>query len=56
MEGTGSLLADIPGFGRVFDCGGCGYLHLTVGPVSLTLTTESLHAIGSVDEYQRSQL
>lgn len=41
MENTGYLLAEIPGFGRIFDCGGCGFLHLTVGPVSLTLTTEA---------------
>jgi hypothetical protein len=38
MENTGYLLAEIPGFGRIFDCGNCGLLHLTVGPVSLTLT------------------
>jgi hypothetical protein len=41
METTGYLLAEIPGFGRIFDCGNCGLLHLTVGPVSLTLTTEA---------------
>lgn len=38
MGTTGYLLADIPCFGRIFDCGNCGLLHLTVGPVSLTLT------------------
>ncbi len=41
METTGYLLAEIPGFGRIFDCGNCGLLHLTVGPVSLTLTIEA---------------
>ena len=41
MENTGYLLAEIPGFGRIFDCGNCGLLHLTIGPVSLTLTTEA---------------
>jgi hypothetical protein len=41
VENTGYLLADIPGFGRIFDCGGCGNLHLTIGPVSVTLTTEA---------------
>ncbi len=29
-------LAEIPGFGSVLDCE-CGNIHLTVGPVSLTL-------------------
>ena len=41
MEKTGYLLAEIPGFGRVFDCGACGFLHVTVGPVSVTLTPEA---------------
>jgi hypothetical protein len=41
MENTGYLLAEIPGFGRVFDCGNCGLLHLTVGPVSLTLSPKA---------------
>lgn len=39
MESTGYILADIPGFGRVFDCGTCGNLHVSIGPVSLTLST-----------------
>ena len=41
MDTNGYLLADIPGFGRVFDCGNCGQLHVSVGPVSLTLSVES---------------
>jgi hypothetical protein len=35
------ILAEIPGFGRVYDCGGCGGIHVAVGPVSLTLTPEA---------------
>jgi hypothetical protein len=35
------MLAEIPGFGRIFDCGTCGNLHLSVGPVSLTLSTDA---------------
>lgn len=41
MENKGYVLAEIAGFGRVFDCGACGNLHLSVGPVSLTLSRES---------------
>lgn len=41
MQTTEYFLAEIPGFGRIFDCGNCGLLHLTVGPVSLTLTPEA---------------
>lgn len=41
MEPKGCLLAEIPGFGRVFDCGHCGNLHLSVGPVSVTLTADA---------------
>jgi hypothetical protein len=35
------ILAEIPGFGRVYDRGGYGGIHVTVGPVSLTLTPEA---------------
>lgn len=35
------VLAEVPGLGRVFDCGNCGNLHLTVGPISLTLSAEA---------------
>ncbi len=31
-------LAETPGLGRVYDCGGCNCIHVQVGPVSLTLT------------------
>ncbi|MGC4052403.1 MAG: hypothetical protein QM757_23985 [Paludibaculum sp.] len=41
MEADAYVLAEIPGFGRIYDCGGCGNLHLSVGPVSLTLTPEA---------------
>ncbi len=34
-------LAEFPGFGRVFDCGNCGGIHLSVGAVTITLTPES---------------
>lgn len=35
------MLAEIPDFGQVFDCGQCGNLHLTIGAVSLTLTPDA---------------
>ena len=41
MQNKGFMLAEIPGFGGVFDCGNCGNLHLSVGAVSVTLTTEA---------------
>ena len=40
MENLGCVLADMGAFGRVFDCGACGNIHLTIGPVSLLLTPE----------------
>jgi hypothetical protein len=33
----GAILASIPGFGQVYDCGNCGNLHLQIGPMNLTL-------------------
>ncbi len=41
MNHPDCLLAEIPGFGRVYDCGDCGNIHVTVGPVSLTLTPDA---------------
>lgn len=41
MDREDYLLADIPNFGRVFDCGACGNIHLSVGPVSLTLAPDA---------------
>ncbi len=41
MDPFGVLLAEIPDFGRVYDCGSCGNLHITVGPVTLTLMPEA---------------
>ncbi len=38
---TNHILAEIPGFGAIFDCGHCGNLHLTVGPVSITLSADA---------------
>lgn len=35
------VLADIPNFGRVFDCGECGSIHVNVGFVSMTLTPDA---------------
>ncbi|MGH9632566.1 MAG: hypothetical protein ACRD7E_30030 [Bryobacteraceae bacterium] len=35
------LLAEIPDFGRVYDCGQCGLIHVSVGPVSVTLSPDS---------------
>jgi hypothetical protein len=35
------LLAEIPEFGRVYDCGECGFIHVKVGPVSVTLPPEA---------------
>ena len=37
MANQGMCLAEEEGFGRVYDCGSCGNIHLQVGPVSLTL-------------------
>ena len=37
MDGTTTIMAEAPGFGVIYDCGECGNVHLTVGPVSLTL-------------------
>jgi hypothetical protein len=34
-------LAEVPGFGRVFDCGNCGGIHLSVGAVTITLSPEA---------------
>lgn len=41
MNGETCLLAEIPDFGRVYDCGECGLIHVKVGPVSVTLPPES---------------
>ncbi|WP_031497210.1 hypothetical protein [Bryobacter aggregatus] len=41
MEQQALILADTPGFGRIFDCGECGHIHVTIGPVSLTLEMEA---------------
>ncbi len=40
IDNPGCVLADMPQFGRVFDCGCCGNIHLMIGPVSLVLAPE----------------
>lgn len=37
---AGYLLADFPSFGRVVDCS-CGNVHITVGPISVTLSHDA---------------
>jgi len=34
-------LAQAAGLGRVFLCGGCDHIHLTIGPVTMTLSSEA---------------
>jgi hypothetical protein len=41
MERKSYILADRPGFGRIFDCGDCGNVHLTVGYVTITLDPQA---------------
>lgn len=36
-----ATLAEIPGFGSVYDCGSCGHVHLTIGPVAITLARQA---------------
>ena len=37
MERPTFVLAETPGFGRIFDCGECGHIHVAIGPVTLTI-------------------
>ncbi|MBS1874686.1 MAG: hypothetical protein JSU00_15835 [Acidobacteria bacterium] len=37
MTADGTVLASIKGLGAVYDCGGCGNIHLQVGPLTLAL-------------------
>lgn len=41
MNRNTCLLAEIPDFGRVYDCGDCGLVHVKVGPISVTLAPEA---------------
>lgn len=41
MERNSYILAESPGFGRIFDCGDCGNVHMTVGPVTITLEPQA---------------
>lgn len=36
-----AILADIPGFGRIFDCGECANIHFQIGAMTLTLSPEA---------------
>ena len=33
-----SILAEIEGLGRIYNCGNCSHIHFQLGPMSLTLT------------------
>lgn len=35
--GNAILLAEEPGLGRVWDCGECGNIHVSIGPVTVCL-------------------
>ena len=35
--GEAILLAEQPGLGRVWDCGECGFIHVSIGPVTVCL-------------------
>jgi hypothetical protein len=35
------VLAETPSLGRVFDCGDCGNIHVTVGPVTITMEPQA---------------
>lgn len=41
MSRQGCVLAELPKFGRVEDCGECENIHVRVGPVSLSLTPDA---------------
>lgn len=41
MKRTGCLLAEMPGFGSVYDCGNCGGIHVRIGPVDVTLAPDA---------------
>jgi hypothetical protein len=36
-----TILAESPGFGRVYDCGDCGCIHMQVGAVAITFTPDA---------------
>lgn len=36
-----TILADSPGFGRVYDCGDCVCIHFQVGAVSITFVPDA---------------
>lgn len=40
-RGDGWVLAEIENFGRICDCGDCGNIHVTVGPMSMTLAPDA---------------
>jgi hypothetical protein len=41
VEQESLILAERVGFGRIFDCGDCGNIHVSVGPVMLTLDPQA---------------
>lgn len=41
MEHNSYLLAEVSTLGRIYECGPCGYIHLQLGPVNITLSKES---------------
>jgi hypothetical protein len=41
MAPCGIVLAEVENFGRVYDCGSCGCIHLQVGAVTLTLSPDA---------------
>jgi hypothetical protein len=46
MAPCGIVLAEAGNFGRVYDCGSCGCVHLQVGAVTLTLAPDAyLHLV-----------
>ena len=36
-----TILADSAGFGRVYDCGDCGCIHMRVGAISIMFTPDT---------------
>jgi len=41
MINPGCLLSEMDGFGRIYDCGDCGNIHVSIGPMTLTLSPEA---------------
>ena len=41
MHSVSCVLAERPNFGRIYDCGACGNIHVTIGPVSITMEPQA---------------